>query len=834
MAENKTLYELLLKDGVSSKLRTISASSSATSDHFETLKKKQNDLVGITSDLGGSMYSLKAKIDLLQQEKELLPKSNISTIKEYNKEIAKLNKEVEQLDNKGKGGAFKNFFGKLNSLTGGLALDPIAIASAGIGTAVKGAMSHWESMAKINITAQLDKQEIDDLSAEIKRITTANKADITIAPIGFEKIISQVGDVKSSLDILDAVQKGAKGGFIDMDIAAGALAQTLSIVGSANTTPLEILDTFFASKRVGAGEFADFAKYMPNLIAGASNLGIEYKEVAGVFAYMTGKGQSAEKAAVLMENAFSVLGRGEVQEGMKKLGINAFDAEGNIRSLLDIAEDMNEVFAGKSDKEKSNLLESMGLRDKEAKNSFAILTSDTDKLKMSLDQVTNSAGETNKAVELSVNPNQKAQEVWNSFKLIMLNTGEAVLPIVYIALDAVCGVLEIITPVLDVAIGFVTSFFDKLQDGNPILWGMVTAITAFALVTNFAEIAMKGAAIASAIKTGWDVLANTATAIWTGTQWGLNTALYACPLTWVALGVGILVGGILWAWDSFEGFRKVILGTWEVVKGFGNAISESVLGPIKQILSGLGLIGEAISLAFSGDFSGAWKTAKDGAKQLFEANPITIGINTTAKIADVDYSELYDKGAEKAIRKEEGKKDGLSIFDLTSKSSKDKLPVFDLTSINKIESQSENKDISNHFKDVVGGKNGNKDKITPQVDSDVLDSDNIRQAKGNTMYGAILDKLRPVAAVGFTAATLLSSSVAAPKTPSVESSLPPKENIFNSVTENRNIDQGKRIMIDRVCDNITINVANTDNAGGDQIRSEIVKILENILDDYDR
>ena len=67
-----------------------------------------------------------------------------------------------------------------------------------------------------------------------------------------------------------------------------------------------------AAKGVGAGEFADFARYMPNLIAGASNLGIAYKEVAGTFAYMTGKGQSAERAAVLMENAFSVLGRVDV------------------------------------------------------------------------------------------------------------------------------------------------------------------------------------------------------------------------------------------------------------------------------------------------------------------------------------------------------------------------------------------------------------------------------------------------------------------------------------------------------------------------------------------
>lgn len=117
---------------------------------------------------------------------------------------------------------------------------------------------------------------------------------------------------------------------------------------------------------VGAGEFADFARYMPNLIAGASILGIGYKEVAGTFAYMTGKGQSAERAAVLMENAFSVLGRADVRGKMEKAGISVFDDTGKIRPVVDIFGDLQGILSQLNDEQKSSLLEKFGIVDNEA------------------------------------------------------------------------------------------------------------------------------------------------------------------------------------------------------------------------------------------------------------------------------------------------------------------------------------------------------------------------------------------------------------------------------------------------------------------------------------
>lgn len=522
-----------------------------TSDHvigrLDKMAAQSSVLKSAMTDLGGSVYSLRQKMELLRSEKELIHPSNMRDIKKYNREIASLERQINKLDNAGRGGVLSRITGGLSSRLGG-SIRPIEVAAtaaaATIGYAVKNAMTLDEQFAKVNVTAQLEGADFDKLKQDIIDTAKKNKVDVMTAPMAFEKIISQTGDADLSLQILDSTLKGSKAGFTEVSVVADALSQSLSIVGKDSATASEILDTFFAAKRVGAGEFGDFARYMPGLIASADALGIKYKEVAGIFAYMTGMGQSAERAATLMNNMFSILGRGEVTDKLKKAGVNVFD-NGQMRSSVDIFRDLAGVMDTMNSEQKSGFIEALGIVDKEAKSAFMVMTADVDKLQNSLTDCANASGETDRALELAANTAQRAREVWASFKNSLVAVGTGALPLVNAGLDAAEWVLNAVKASVKGITGFFGGWYNLLRDGNPLVWAATTAIGLLNANLLISQARLIGVTTWTKIKVAWDTILSTGSRIAATSVAFFNTTMLATPWGMALVGISAVAAALI-------------------------------------------------------------------------------------------------------------------------------------------------------------------------------------------------------------------------------------------------------------------------------------------------
>lgn len=833
---NKIEYIFSLRDQISAKLAGITATSEKTRSALSGVQEKVRSAEDVFQDTGKTIGSLKARIDALQAEKEWIPADNLPAIKEYNREIARLTGELNQLETAAGGGKFRKWASEAFDAIPGASLlkNPLVTGMTAATLAGSAGMTFDENMAKVNITAQLDETGLEDLKKRLKQIAADNKTDVQVVPVGFEAINSQVNDVELSLSILDAALKGSKAGFTDLDTVSAALAQTLSIVGKENTTAQEVLDTFFAAKRVGAGEFADFARYMPNLIAGADNLGIAYKEVAGTFAYMTGKGQSAERAATLMENAFSVLGRVDVRKKMEAAGVDVFDDTGKIRSIVDIFTDLQNVLGGLNDEQKSSLLEQFGLVDKEAKSAFSVLMSDTEKLRESMHDVANSTGETTAALGYSRNAMQQATEVWNQFKNIGLQVGKIMLPVISAGLTVAGGVLDGVSVVMDAVIGFFSGWYTLIQEGNPVIIGLTTTlgILTAAMAVNYAW--TQRALLIGGLKKAMDIAQTVATGGLTAAQWALNAAFYASPLGIIAAGIGVVVGIVTLCWQKFEGFRMVVLGVWEVIKEFSRTLFDSIVAPFQKILSGIGSVGTAIVQLVKGNFSEAADAAKQGFRDIssgvLEANPVSMAYNT---FRNGNYSAAWEKGKQAgrdswAASGEEKTISAAVQPAVTAPLQPDSTPMAS----------------PNFDKLLASLETGKK----ASVKSKVLD---LNDAPGNlsesSAYSAITQKLKPrevsllpesmrkVAATVAVPLAMAASPAAAGEIPTPNISdaynvenIRETNNTFTTDNSRNYNSNGRTYQIGKVCDEVVIHVANTDQKGGDTIRREIMNILEEL------
>ena len=330
-------YTLSLRDMISERLQRINITTDAMLDRFGSLERLQRQVSQEFSQMGSSVSTLQSRINLLRAERDLLPANGLTTIRTYNREINRLERQVTNLQNN-TGGRLRSWFSEAMAGLPGLATNPLILAGAGLGMAIRTGME--SDLQKTNITTLLkgDVEKAKALYAQLSDYgvkTPYDKAGLieaqkTMMSFGLSSEFA-FGKLKNIGDIAmgDAQKmKSLSLAFAQATSAGKLQGQDLMQMINAGFNPLQVI-----SERTGES--------MAQLKERMSKGGISAKELAQAFEWATDKQglfyQGAEKAGQTLSGKFN-----KMMDSITELALKVYEAISPI--LIPLVDFMAVVF----------------------------------------------------------------------------------------------------------------------------------------------------------------------------------------------------------------------------------------------------------------------------------------------------------------------------------------------------------------------------------------------------------------------------------------------------------------------------------------------------------
>lgn len=109
-------------------------------------------------------------------------------------------------------------------------------------------------------------------------------------------------------------------------------------------------------------------------------------------------------------------------------------------------------------------------------------------------------------------------------------------------------------------------FISILEPVAPIILGIVAAYVAFNIISGITSGILGILAIAHGIAGAAEMLHAGKTMAATAAQWGLNSALLACPITWIVILIIALIAVLVYFWFTNDKVAYAILYVWDALK----------------------------------------------------------------------------------------------------------------------------------------------------------------------------------------------------------------------------------------------------------------------------
>ncbi len=313
-------YTLSLNDLMSAKLQKIGINNDMMLEKFSKLEVQQKAVSKGFDKMGTSVHTLRKKINLLQQERDLLPIGSLKAIRKYNSEINKLERKVTKLQTLN-GSKVKTWFkDALNGLPS-VMTNPLVLIGAGVGASIKKGMEADMQKANILTLVRGNAEKAKKLYTDISKYgikTPYEKQDIVEA----QKTMMSFGlDSEFAFSKLKNIGDIALGDAQKMKSLSLAFSQATSAGKLQGQDWLQMINAGFNPLQVISERTGESMKSLKDRMGKG---GISAKELAQAFEWATDKqGQfynGAEKASQTLGGKMSNL-----MDSLTELALKVYD-----------------------------------------------------------------------------------------------------------------------------------------------------------------------------------------------------------------------------------------------------------------------------------------------------------------------------------------------------------------------------------------------------------------------------------------------------------------------------------------------------------------------------
>ena len=527
-------------------LRQMKSEASRLKDAIRETEQAQKNLDKAFKAGGMSEGSYKKA---LADMKESLKGYNTELAKAAQNQAAQAKQALQSPADSG-GGGIGDMFGKVKGAA--LAVAPVV---ATLKEAVGTAMTFESAMADVRKVVDFDSpQQFKDMQADILNLTKT----LPMAAEDIAKIVASGGQAGiAKEDLMGFAESAAKMG-VAFDITAEQAGDMMAKWRTA-----------FKMNQSDVVGLADKINYLGNTTAASAPLisdvvtrigplgeigGVASGEIAALGASMVGTGVQSDVAATGIKNLILGMAAGEgatksQAEAFSALGLSAADMAVKMQSdakgaILEVLRALQQL---PKEKQASVLADLFG---KESIGAISPLLSNLGALEENFNKVADAskyAGSMEQEFQARCETSENSMQLLeNAVQRTAINLGSLFLP-------ALKDVAEGIAENIDKVTEFVQTHQDLLQN-----------IAAAAGVVAVAVGAYKGFVILQTAIQSFSLLTTVIKGV-TAAQTALNVVMSLNPIGIVVALIAALVAGLIYLWNTNEGFRNAVIAAWEEI-----------------------------------------------------------------------------------------------------------------------------------------------------------------------------------------------------------------------------------------------------------------------------